>query len=46
MGGVPIVDIINIDEAGFFLEHSDRKFGKTISSIAAVRMVYMDMGRR
>jgi len=33
MRGVPIADIIDIDEAGFFLEHSDRKFGKTISSL-------------
>jgi hypothetical protein len=33
MRGVPIADIIDIDEAGFFLEHSDRKFGKTISSM-------------
>jgi len=33
MRGVPIVDIIEIEEAGFFLEHSDRKFGKTISSL-------------
>jgi hypothetical protein len=32
MRGVSIADIIDIDEAGFFLEHSDRKFGKTISS--------------
>jgi hypothetical protein len=31
--GAPIADIINIDEAGFFLEHSDLKFGKTISSM-------------
>jgi hypothetical protein len=34
MRGVPIVDIINIGLARFILEHS------------AVRMVYMDMGRR
>jgi len=27
------VDIININEAGFFLEHLDGKFGKTISSM-------------
>ena len=33
MRGVPIADIIDIDEAGFFLEHSDWKFGKTISSL-------------
>ncbi len=33
MRSVPIADIINIDEAGFFLEHSDRKFGKTILSM-------------
>ncbi len=33
MRGVPIADIINIDEAGFFLEHSDQKFGKTISTM-------------
>jgi len=33
MGSVPIADIIGIDEAGFFLEHLDRKFGKTISSL-------------
>ncbi len=33
MRGVPIADIIDIDKAGFFLEHSDRKFGKTISSM-------------
>ncbi len=32
MRGVPIADIIDIDEAGFFLDHSDQKFGKTISS--------------
>ncbi len=30
MQGIPIKDIINIDEAGFFLEHSNRNFGKTI----------------
>jgi hypothetical protein len=30
MRGVPIADIVDIDEAGFFLEHSDQKFGKTI----------------
>jgi hypothetical protein len=34
MRGVPIADIIDKDEAGFFLEHSDRKFGKTISSLS------------
>ena len=33
MRGVPIADIIDINEAGFFLEHSDRKFGKTILSL-------------
>ncbi len=33
MRGVPISDIIDIDEAGFFLEHSDQKFGKTILSM-------------
>jgi hypothetical protein len=33
MRGVLIADIINIDEAGFFLEHLDQKFGKTISSM-------------
>ena len=46
MRGVPIADIIDIDEAGFFLEHSDRKFGKTISSLRCSRMVCTDMGRR
>jgi hypothetical protein len=47
MRGVSIADIINIDEAGFFLEHSNQKFGKTICPYyAAVRMVYVDMGRR
>jgi hypothetical protein len=30
MRGVPIEDIIDIDEAGFFLEHSNRNFGKTV----------------
>ena len=33
MRGVPISDIIDIDEAGFFLEHSDRRFGKTVSCL-------------
>jgi len=31
MGSVLIADIIGIVEAGFFLEHLDRKFGKTMS---------------
>ena len=33
MRGVPIADIIDIDEAVFFLENSDQKFGKKISSM-------------
>ena len=33
MAGVDVSDIIDIDEAGFKLEHSDRKFGKTVSSL-------------
>jgi hypothetical protein len=33
MRGVSIANIIDIDEAGFFLEHSDQKFGKTVSSM-------------
>jgi hypothetical protein len=28
--GVTITDIMDIDEAWFFLEHSDQKFGTTI----------------
>jgi hypothetical protein len=31
MRGVDIVNIIDIDEAGFFLEHLDQRFGKTVS---------------
>jgi hypothetical protein len=30
MRGVDIADIIDIDEAGFFLEHLDQRFGKTV----------------
>jgi hypothetical protein len=33
MRGVPISDIIDIDKAGFFLEHSNRRFGKTASCL-------------
>ena len=33
MRGVPITDIIDIEEAGFFLVHSDRRFGKTVSCL-------------
>ena len=33
MRGVPIADIIDIDEAGFFLEHSDQRHGKTPSCL-------------
>jgi hypothetical protein len=33
MRGAPFADIINIEEAGFFLEHSDRKVGKKILSM-------------
>ena len=33
MRSAPFADIINMDEAGLFLEHSDRKFGKTISAM-------------
>ena len=33
MSGVPIADIIDIDEAGFFLEHSDRRHGKKPSCL-------------
>jgi hypothetical protein len=33
MRDVPITDIIDIDEAGFFLEHSDQKFGKIVLSM-------------
>ncbi len=33
MRGVPIADIINIDEAGFVLEQSDQKFAMIISSM-------------
>jgi hypothetical protein len=30
MQGVSIDNIININKAGFFLEHSNRNFGKTV----------------
>jgi hypothetical protein len=30
MRGVPISDIVDVDEAGFFLEHSDQRHGKTV----------------
>jgi hypothetical protein len=30
MVGVAVADIIDIDEAGFFLESSNRNFGKTV----------------
>ena len=33
MVGVDISDIIDIDEAGFKLEHSNRSFGKTVSAL-------------
>ena len=33
MAGVPIADIIDIDEAGFKLEHTNRKFGKTVTAL-------------
>ena len=33
MVGVAVADIIDIDEAGFFLESSNRNYGKTISCL-------------
>ncbi len=33
MVGVAVADIIDIDEAGFFLESSNRNFGKTVSCL-------------
>jgi hypothetical protein len=37
MRGVPIANIIDMDEAGFFLEHSDQKFRKTVLSMRCSR---------
>jgi hypothetical protein len=33
MQGISTADIIDIDEAGFKLEHQNRKFGKTVSAL-------------
>ena len=33
MAGVPIEDIIDTDEAGFKLEHTNRRFGKTVTAL-------------
>jgi hypothetical protein len=45
MRGVPISNIIDIDEVGFFLEHSDRRFGKTVSCLRCC-LVSTEKGRR
>jgi len=46
MVGVAVADIIDIDKAGFFLESSNRNFGKTVSCLRCSQMVCTGVVRK